>query len=456
LRANRSGEEPFLRAIDASTTSRNNGAMRATLLAAVLLHAPLAAQGKVDYQTDVKFAIDAIDKECKLLIASKKIDWKKVTAPLLAESKKTKTDAQHLLLMWRLLARLQDGHAAVTPLGAAKEIKLEGPDRSHGPGMFLCHSGGKVYAKNVWGPAEAAGLEPGMEVVTIAGMAAPLWLAKRATEIADLSSFSTPQQAAFYTCHWGLGDAPGTRLDVEVKDGAQKKKRTIAYGKVNQTPPGPAYPPPGLVGERDVFAGKTAGGFGYVHVRRCKDDLPAQMDQALAAIGDVKGLVLDFRGNSGGGFDHEALFGRFVPAGKTWQQYSSAGPKQYTGPIVVIVDATVRSAGETGSGMFGEDGRAYTIGESATAGMSSQKTTIKLPSQLCELTVSVASNKGRFQGGKGLEGIGYVPHEIVPFEPKDLAEKRDTLIARAEALLAAFPQDKVRYDASKHGWSPPK
>src|SRR5688572_31026211 len=178
------------------------------------------AQGKVDYQADVKFAIDAIEKECKLLIASKKIDWKKASAPLLADSKKTKTDAQHLLLLWRLLARLQDGHAAVTPLGAAKELKLDWPDRSHGPGMFLCHAGGKVYVKNVWGPAAAAGLEPGMEVVAIAGLPAPQWLTKRTAEIADLSSFSTPQQAAFYTCHWGLGDAPGTRLEVEVKDGA--------------------------------------------------------------------------------------------------------------------------------------------------------------------------------------------------------------------------------------------
>jgi carboxyl-terminal processing protease len=432
--------------------------MRVMLLAATCVLAPLAAQDKVDYQADVKFAIDEIDKQCKLLIASKKIDWRKVTAPLLAESKKTKTDAQHLLLMWRLLARLQDGHAAVNALGRAKDVKLDVPERSAGPGMFLCQSGGKVYVKNVWGPAAAVGLEPGMEVVTIAGMPAPQWLGKRTAEFADLSSFSTPQQAAFYACHWGLADVPGTRLDVEVKDGAAKKKRTIEYGKANQTAQGPAFPPEGLKGDRDLLAGTTAAGIGYVHVRRCKDDLPAQMDGALAAIGDVRGLILDFRGNSGGGFDHEALFGRFVPAGKTWQQYKSAGPKQYTGPIVVIVDATVRSAGETASGMFAEDGRAYSIGESATAGMSSQKTTIELPSRLCSLHVSIASNKGRFQGGKGLEGIGFVPHELVAFDPKDLAGKRDTLILRAEALLAAFgkdgfPKDAVRYDPKDHGWA---
>jgi carboxyl-terminal processing protease len=421
------------------------------LVASVAFTAPLLAQGKVDYQADLKFAVDAIDKQCKALLASKKIDWRKATAPLLAEGKKTKTHAQHLLLLWRLLARLQDGHAEVRPLAAGKGVELEVPQRSAGPGLFLCDIGGKTYVKNVWGPAEASGLQPGMEVVAIADLPAAQWLAKRTTELCDVLSFSTSQQAAFYTRHWGLADVPGTRLELEVKDGAAKKKRTIEYGKANQTPSGPAFPPAGLQGQRDVFFAKTAAGHGYVHVRRCKDDLPAQMDEALAALGDVRGVILDFRGNSGGGFDHEALFGRFVPAGGKWQQYASAGPKQFTGPMVVIVDATVRSAGETAAGMFGEDGRAYTIGESATAGMSSQKTDIELPSKLFSLHVSVASNKARFQGGKGLEGVGYIPMEVVAFAPADLAAKRDTLIARADALLAAFPQDKVRYDPAKHG-----
>jgi carboxyl-terminal processing protease len=367
---------------------------------------------------------------------------------------------QHLLLLWRLLARLQDGHAAVVALGRAKDVKVEWPDRSAGPGLFLCDSGGKVYVKNAWGPAQAVGLEPGMEVVTIGGAPAPQWLGKRTSELADLSSFSTPHQAAFFTRHQGLADAPGTRLDVEVRDGAQKKKRTIEYGKANQTPNGPAFPPQGMKGERDVSWGTTAGGCGYVHVRRCKDDLPAQVDAALQALGAVPGLIVDFRGNSGGGFDHDALFGRFLPAGTKWRggggEYTGAGAAPYAGPIVVIVDATVRSAGETAAGMLAEDGRAYAIGESATAGMSSQKTDIELPSKLGTLRVSVASNKARFQGGKGLEGVGFVPAEIVPFDPKDLAQRRDTLIVRAEALLLAGPLPKVRYDPAAHGFPPRK
>ena len=76
--------------------------------------------------------------------------------------------------------------------------------------------------------------------------------------------------------------------------------------------------------------------------------------------------------------------------------------------------------------------------------------------KLFALVVSVASNKGRFQGGRGIEGIGVVPHELVAFDPADLTAKRDTLIMRAEALLAAFPQGKVRYDPAKAGWAAKK
>ena len=118
----------------------------------------------------------------------------------------------------------------------------------------------------------------------------------------------------------------------------------------------------------------------------------------------------------------------------------------------MIVDQSVKSAGETTSGMLKEDGRAYMIGEGPTAGMSSQKTTIDLPSGKFQLYVSTHSNKGRFNGGEGIEGVGIQPHEIVAYEAKDLAQGIDTLIQRAVELLQEFPQGKVRYDPAKYGW----
>lgn len=116
---------------------------------------------------------------------------------------------------------------------------------------------------------------------------------------------------------------------------------------------------------------------------------------------------------------------------------------------MVIVDATVRSAGETCAAMFKEDGRGYLIGEAPTAGMSSQKSDVALPSGLFTLRVSTASNMSRVDGGKGIEGRGVAPHEIVPYVAADLAAGVDTAIRRAEALLAAYPYDRVPYAPPK-------
>ena len=262
------------------------------------------------------------------------------------------------------------------------------------------------------------------------------------------SGFSTSQQALYAACHWGLADWEGTPITFEVKDesGAIKGVRRVRNGGPNQVPFGPIFPPENLkfVGRQSY--GKTAEGFGYIHLRDVPDDLPAQFDKMLQEIGDVPGLILDVRANGGGGCDHEAVFGRFLAKGKPWHQHEGASEHPFTGPMVVIVDAGVRSAGETISGMFKEDGRAYMIGDSPTAGTSSQKAEITTPSGLFKIRFSVHSNMGRFNNGRGIEGIGVIPHEMVPVKAADLFKKQDTLILRAvELLQKGFPKGIVEY-----------
>lgn len=123
------------------------------------------------------------------------------------------------------------------------------------------------------------------------------------------------------------------------------------------------------------------------------------------------------------------------------------GASPFSGPLVVIVDAGVRSAGETVSGMFKEDGRAYMIGPEPTAGMSSQKEVVEVPSGKLSVRVSVSSNKGRFNGGKGIEGLGVPPDEVVTYDPKELLAGIDSQIRRAEELLRdGFPKGAVPYE----------
>jgi C-terminal processing protease CtpA/Prc len=436
---------------------------RAALLAVFLCAGvAAAAPSRKAYKKDVIYALDQIEKECKLLLRSKKIDWGKVRARFIKEVKKVRSEQDQYLLLCRMIAALQDGHAYVQ---APEEIykAVEWPvNLEGGPGLFFCRIGKGIFVKSAWSGAGASGVTPGMEVLKIDKEPAAKWMEQRVAEVSRYHSFSTDQQAFFWTCHWGLGGPKGSTLGLQLRSVDRfTKKVTVTRGKASTVPYGPAFFPEGVkrVGRQSYAI--LPSGYGYIHLRDTKDQIPGQMDQMLAAIGNVKGLILDFRANGGGSFNHDELLGRFVPKGKQLDRskaYSlpSKGPNPYGGPIVVIVDAGVRSAGETGSGMFKEDGRAYVIGESATAGMSSSKTMILLPSGRFKLRVSVRSNKSRFQGGRGIEGLGIQPHEIVEYKPKDLAGKVDTLIVRAEALLKDFPQNKVAYRPGQHGWKPPR
>ena len=365
----------------------------------------------------------------------------------------SKDAGDHWLLLARLLARLRDGHARVELLPAAGELAWKGPTSADhvGPAMFWCKSGKKIVVKSSWSGASGSGIEPGMQVVKVDDLPVQKWLDARSEEIRDLHSFSTEQQAFFYLCHWGLGGPPGSRLSLELAgtDG-KKKKLTLTRDRASAVPNGPVFPPAELKQIGRQSYGRTAKGYGYVHLRDVPDELPGQLDTILAELADVPGLVLDCRANGGGGCDHDAVLGRFVPQEKALQRdgagpIASAGASPYAGKLVVIVDAGVRSAGETVAGMFKEDGRGYMIGESPTAGMSSSKKTIELPSKLFALYVSVQSNKARFQGGRGIEGVGIIPHEIVEYDPKELAQGVDTLIRRAEELLAVYPLGDPRF-----------
>ncbi|RBP35320.1 C-terminal processing protease CtpA/Prc [Roseimicrobium gellanilyticum] len=412
-------------------------------------HAVGAQETPRPYEADVAFLLKEFEAKAGPLLKKKGVDWAAVKVECTRAAKNVKTDEEHLKLVMRLIGQLRDGHAGI------RDSKVKWPDESQGrkysgPGIMLLISEGKVYVSAAYDRVAEQGLGPGAEVVKVDGMPAMEWLRKRAKEKQDEGSgYSTDHQALYAACHWGLAGWDGTTITFETKDtatGAVKEVKLTRGGGTNFVPSGRVYNPVDRKRVGRQTYGKTAEGFGYIHLRDVPDDLPQQLDQMLKDLGDVPGLILDVRANGGGACDHEAVFGRFLAKGQTWKQYTGAGDHPYTGPMVVIVDAGVRSAGETIGGMFKEDGRAYMIGDSPTAGTSSQKTEVTTPSGLFTIRYSVASNMGRFNAGRGIEGIGVPPHEIVPMKAEDLRKKEDTEVKRAvELLQKGFPKGVVEY-----------
>jgi len=400
------------------------------------------------YVTDIDFLLMQFESQAGTLLQIKGIDWNQVTTEFKAKAAESQSDVEHLQLVARLVGRLHDGHAGIT------KSKIKWPDESNGrrytgPRVALLALKDRVLIRSAFKDAAAAGLHAGQEVTRIDGLPAVEWLNARVQTMRDRGDgFSTPQMAMYLACHIGLADYEGTRITFEVTDpnGNSRSIRRTRNGGPNFAPIGPLFPPANLTAVGRQAYGKTSDGFGYVHLRDIPGTLPQQLEQIRGGIGAVPGLILDMRANGGGGCDHDAVFAQFLDKNQAWRGYRGIDAGGFTGPIVVIVDAGVRSAGETIAGMLKEDGRAYLIGESATAGTSSQKAEVTTPSGLFTIRFSIGSNKGRFNEGRGIEGIGVMPHEIVEPVADDLLNDRDTLIERAVRLLKdGFPKDVVPY-----------
>ena len=414
--------------------------------AALLQPSASAGAGPETYVKDVDFLLAGLEQRAGHFFALKKIDWSAVTKQFRAEVKSVVNDTGHLKLCQRLVACLKDGHAGII------HSKIP-PDPSAGrgwagPGLHLVVIGGGVFVRRAFREAEAAGIRSGQPVTAIDGVPARQWLDRKVAAMRETGGYSTDHHALYAACHGGLADQAGTTVSLMVHPagGAEQAVTLTRNGGPNFVPSGPVFLPAGLQQTGRQSYGKTKSGFAYLHLRDVPGDLETQLDRMLAEVGAAPGLILDTRANGGGGCDHAAVFGRFVPMGKFYDRYEGAGGNPYTGNMVVIIDAGVRSAGETVAGMFKETRRAHTIGDTPTAGMSASKATLTVPSGLFTVRFAVASNMARYNKGQGIEGLGIPPHQPVPYLPEDLAAGRDTQIAAAEALLhSGFPSEEVDY-----------
>ncbi|MDB4673536.1 S41 family peptidase [Verrucomicrobiales bacterium] len=422
--------------------------MRATLLALALVLGTASA-ADIDYKRDIDFLLGEFETKAGHFFEQKEIDWPEVSNWARTEVKQIQTDADHLRLCTRLVARLKDGHARI------KGAKVEWPSESQGrkwrhPKIGMLYSGGKALVASA---DPTLGIPLGSEVLEIDDLPVVKWLEMKADEWSDKRGYSTRHHALHNAAVFGLGGWEGTTFKIKAAlPGGKEITKTVIRDLEGETPRRTDFRTQlgkieWLDDRRKVGFTKTSSGNGYIRLLKIPGDLPELLDQILVSLKNVPGMVLDMRGNTGGGCDHRAVFSRFIEKGKFWGPVESTGENPFAGPLVVIVDGGTLSAGETVSGQFSEDQRAYMIGTSPTAGMSSSKTTITAPSGLFSAYFSVRSNKQRFNQGRGIEGIGVQPHEIITVRAEDLAAGKDTLVARAEELLSTgYWPEVIDYD----------
>ena len=116
-------------------------------------------------------------------------------------------------------------------------------------------------------------------------------------------------------------------------------------------------------------------GIGYIHLTQFQETTGDEITEAIDSFGDLKGLVLDLRGNPGGLLsqavdvcDHLLTKGQTIVSqrGRAYpdQNYTAThGNGGKTFPIVVLVNRGTASAAEIVSGALQDHDRALIVGE---------------------------------------------------------------------------------------------
>ena len=359
----------------------------------------------------------------------KGVDWKAVGGELLPRVETVKTDEEFGLLCMELVARLQDSHALL--LNGSAE-RPEPPLPQWDPG-FACLIDDQdkpvVFHVDRSGPAKGAGVELGMTLISINEVPAEKAIQEAMNQTGKYWSYSS-QQYLRYSAARSFIRQMNRRENVELimtdpkgKTHDFKIPATLGSRYLPRLP----VPIKGIIDDESVSWTMLKNKVGYVYVRRIKSDLIDSLDEAVDDLSRANGLIIDVRGNSGGGFDSRRAFINF-------DLNSTEEPKRprFKGPVALLTDARCISAGEGWASWFIANKRATVFGE-ATAGASSRKRTYALKNNLYKVIIPVKLYRGFLD--RPIERRGLEPDIPVRQNAADLADGKDTVLETAKSWL---------------------
>lgn len=364
----------------------------------------------------------------------KQIDWKAVGDELLPRSKTLKTRDEFCLLCQELVARLEDSHAYLIP-GKLQPASVPVP--LFDPGFACLLEADQrliVYHVDPQSSAQLAGLKVGSVVTHVSGIEAGEVLNRIMTQTKRYAGYSSERYLKYHAAQW-LGrqmekGAPVTLRVIE-PDGNEKELKTNAESGVRYLPRLPV-PIAGIEDSASIDWTRLDEKTGYIFIRQIRDDLNTQLDAAVKELGDCKGLILDVRGNSGGGFDAARSFGNFDVSDKT----EPDRPK-FTGPIAVLIDARCISAGEGWVSWFRAKDGAKFFG-TTTAGASSRKNTVDVLGGTYRVIYSVKAYRGFLD--RPIERIGIEPDVVVHHTAESIANGKDEVLEAARSYLSKLKE----------------
>ena len=215
-----------------------------------------------------------------------------------------------------------------------------------------------------------------------------------------------------------------------------------------------------LIGLNRVEGQLLEGGIGYVtikafheHVERDLHDVLSRLHREAAASGQLRGLVLDLRGNPGG-FLNQAVrvSDTFLAEGDIVSTIDGGGRRtelerarrsaEPDYPMAVLLDASSASASEIVAGALRNNDRAVIVGERSFGKGSVQNLHTFYDDSKLKLTIS----KYLTPGDKSIQAVGIPADvELLPAVVRAADE------AEEEPLVRLFHRERVRREADLDG-----
>ena len=240
-----------------------------------------------------------------------------------------------------------DPYTVYIPESDIEDVKLQIKGEYGGIGSLIHQNGKYVYIAEPYEglPADKAGLRPGDKILEIDGRSAE---GKTTTDVSSI-----------------LRGQAGTDVHLKLERGGKTFESTIKRQEIKLK----LVPYYGFVGKD----------YGYVKLneftQNAAKDVASALDKLKADNPDIRGVILDLRGN-GGGLLNEAvdIVNLFVPRGelvvqtkgkvasKNTRHYTRNNPKDKDLPVAVLIDGYSASASEITSGALQDLDRAVVIG----------------------------------------------------------------------------------------------
>ncbi len=363
----------------------------------------------------------------------KHIDWPAVGEEFLPRAREAESVGELGLLCMELLARLEDSHAQLL----AGQVTLPVPPLPIWDAGLAClvADGGDpaVYYLVPDGPAAKAGLQVGMTIERINGQPAASAIDDTMSLLSRYYGYSSRRYLR-YDAHRlfarQLEQGAALSLDARDADGNSHHYALSATLRAAYLPRLPV-PVPGIDENRNVSWKLLTGNIGHIYVRRIREDLTASLDRAVADLAAADGLIIDVRGNSGGGFDAREAFKNFAAERDSDEPHHP----RFDGPLALLIDARCISAGEGWASWFVAGKRARLFGET-TAGASARKTVYELKNKAFKARFPIKAYRGFLD--RPIERRGLEPDVPLMQRAQDLAEQRDTVLEAARAYLLSL------------------